>query len=96
MSAIAILICLFLIVLAALLADHYGRLTKMGWAPEVEEWKRGRSQLDPLGSALGELGRADGPYKLIAALLIGIEKGLAMVFNPIGAALGLAAGPKGT
>jgi hypothetical protein len=94
MSAMAILFCLFLIVLAALMAEHYGRLTKMGWAPEVEDWKRGRSMLDPLGSMLGELGRADGPYKLIAELLAGIERGLALVFNPIGAALGLFAGPK--
>lgn len=94
MSATSVFVCLFLIALAALMADHYSRLTKMGWAPEIEEWKRGRSLLDPAGSMLGELGRADGPYKVIAAGLSAIEKVLAMVFNPIGAVLGLAAGPK--
>ena len=89
MSAIAVFACIFLIALAALGADHYSRLTKMGWAPEVEDWKRGRSMLDPVGSMLGELGRADGPYKLIASGLSGIEMVLNMVFTPIGAGLGI-------
>ena len=37
MSAMTILFFLIMIVLAAIPGDHYGRLQKMGWAPDVIE-----------------------------------------------------------
>ena len=90
----AVLFVLFLIVLAAWLVDHYGRLQKMGWAPQAEEYKQGRSLADPIGSALGEIGRAEAPYKVAAMVFgpIGTVSGL--VYAPIGA--GLNALAKGT
>ena len=78
---------LVLVALLALLNDHYSRLQKLGWAPPVEDYKRGRSALDPIGSALGEVGRADGAYRLVAATLGAIGKATEMVYAPIGAAL---------
>ena len=83
-----VLFFLILIVLAAILGDHYSRLKKMGWAPEVEPYRQGRSILDPIGGALGELGRADGPFKLIAGLFDMIAKVTEMVYAPIAALLG--------
>jgi hypothetical protein len=87
MSAMAILFVLFLIVLAALMADHYSRLEKMGWAPPIEDYKQNRSLLDPVGGALGELGRADGPFRAIAAVLGPVAKATELIYAPIGAAL---------
>ncbi len=79
---------LVLVGLLALLADHYSRLQKLGWAPPVEDYKRGRSLVDPIGSALGEVGRADGAYRAIAAALGAVGKGSELLYAPIGAALG--------
>ncbi|MDZ7632354.1 MAG: hypothetical protein U5K74_13655 [Gemmatimonadaceae bacterium] len=87
MSAMTVLFYLILIVLAALIGDHYSRLQKMGWAPQVEEYKRGRSLMDPIGSAFGELGRADAPFRLIAAAFDAIATVTGMVYAPIGAGL---------
>lgn len=47
MSAMTILAFLIMIVLAAIPGDHYGRLQKMGWAPDVVEYKQGRLLMDP-------------------------------------------------
>ena len=109
MTTFGILFVLILIVLAALMADHYSRLRKVGWMPEG---RPSRSIIDPVGSALGELGRADGVYRLTASLFgaiggfsellyapIGaafgvIGKGLELVFAPIGAVLGMISGAK--
>ena len=41
MSAMTILFYLIMIVLAAIIGDHYIRLKKMGWAPQTENYKRG-------------------------------------------------------
>ena len=87
MSAMTILFFLIMIVLAAILGDHYSRLQKMGWAPEVEEYKKGRSLMDPVGGALGEIGRADGPYKVVAACLSAIGTVTGLVYAPIGTGL---------
>ena len=87
MSAMAVLFILFLIVLAAFLGDHFSRLQRMGWAPETDEYKQGRSLADPIGSALGEIGRADAPYKIAAAVLGPIGTVTGMVYAPIGAGL---------
>jgi hypothetical protein len=87
MSAMTVFFFLILIVLGAILGDHYSRLQKMGWAPQPEEYKRGRSLADPIGSALGELGRADMPFKLVASLFDVIGTVTGMVYAPIGAAL---------
>ena len=87
MSAMTILFFLIMIVLAAILGDHYSRLQKMGWAPEVEEYEKGRSLMDPIGGALGELGRADGPYNVVAAGLGAIGKVTGLVYAPIGMGL---------
>ncbi len=110
MTSFGILFVLILVVLVAFLLDHYSRLKKMGWAPEL--MREGRSALDPVGSALGELGRADMPYNAVAAVfgaigkasemlyapigagLSGLGKALEMVFAPIGAVLGMVAGAK--
>ncbi len=91
MSNFGILFVLILIVLAALMADHYTRLKKVGWMPDGRPQ---RSAMDPIGSALGELGRADGPYRLIAGALDVIGKGLELVFAPIGAVLSMISGAK--
>ena len=87
MSAMTILFFLIMIVLAAMLGDYYSRLKKMGWAPEVEDYKQNRSLLDPIGGVLGELGRADGPYKLVASALGAIGTVTGMAYAPIGAGL---------
>ncbi|MES3033416.1 MAG: hypothetical protein V4813_05400 [Gemmatimonadota bacterium] len=109
MTTFGVLFVLILIVMAALIADHYSRLKKVGWMPEG---RPDRSAMDPIGSALGELGRADGVYRLAAAIFgpIGkfsellyapiaagfgaFGKALEMVFAPIGAVLGMVAGAK--
>ncbi len=88
MSAFTVLFLLIMIVLVAIIGDHYARLQKFGWAPQVEDNKKGRSLLDPAGSLLGELGRADMPYKLAAGLFDLIGKFSEFVFAPVGAALG--------
>ena len=87
MSATAVFFVLFLVILAAWIADHYSRLQNMGWAPPIEDYKKGRSLMDPVGSALGEIGRADGVFKLIAAVLGPVAKGTEMIYAPIGAVL---------
>lgn len=51
---------LILIVLAAIVLDHYSRLTEMGWAPDVKQITRGHSPLDPAGAALGRLRARQG------------------------------------
>lgn len=84
MGSFTVFFVLILIVLAALIGDHYSRLQKMGWAPQPDEHKRGRSLMDPVGSAFGEIGRADAPYKLAA-----------MIFGPIGKVAELALAPIG-
>jgi hypothetical protein len=84
MAAFTVFCILILIVLAAILGDHYSRLKKIGWAPQTDEYKQGRSLVDPIGSALGEIGRADAPYKLAA-----------MIFGPIGKVTELAYAPVG-
>ncbi len=86
MSAFSVFFILILIVLAAFIGDHYSRLQKMGWAPAPEDYKKGRSLMDPVGSALGELGRAEAPYRVVAMLFDVIGKGFELVFKPIGAA----------
>ena len=88
MSNMTVLFFLIMIVLAAIIGDHYSRLQKMGWMPKADEDKRGRSLIDPVGSALGELGRADAPFKLIASVFDAIGKVSEFVYAPIGAALG--------
>ncbi len=94
MTAFGVFYVFVLIGLGAIIVDHYSRLTKMGWMPESPEGLRGRSALDPVGGALGELGRADGLHKVIAAGLGPIAKATEMAFAPIGAGLGMVA--KGT
>jgi len=84
MTSFGILFVLILIALLAVMADHYSRLKNIGWMPEVF---RNRSALDPVGSALGELGRADMPYKAVAALVGAIGKVSELLYAPIGAAL---------
>ena len=88
MSSFTVLFLMIMIVLAAIIGDHYARLQKFGWAPPVDDHKQGRSLLDPAGSLLGELGRADMPYKLVAGLFDLIGKFSEFVYAPIGAALG--------
>lgn len=83
----AVLFILFLIVLAAMLGDHFSRLQKMGWAPQADKYKQGRSLADPIGSALGEIGRADAPYRLVAAIFGPIGTVTGMAYAPIGAGL---------
>ena len=75
-----------MVVLAAIIGDHHSRLQKMGLAEKVDDDERGRSLLDPVGSALGELGRADKPFKLIASLLDVIGKFGEFLYAPIGTA----------
>jgi hypothetical protein len=87
MSAMTVLFFLIMIVLAAILGDHYSRLQKMGWAPEVEEYKQGRSLMDPIGGALGEVGRADLPYKVVAAGIGAVGTATGLVYAPIGMGL---------
>ena len=87
MSAMTILFFLIMIVLAAMIGDYYSRLQKMGWAPEVEEYKKGRSLVDPIGGVLGELGRAEAPYKLVASALGAIGTVTGMAYAPIGMGL---------
>jgi hypothetical protein len=87
MTAFGLFFVLVLIALGAIINDHYSRLTKMNWMPQPEMWRRAGSPLDPIGDALGELGRADMPYNAIAAVLGGIGKVSEMVFAPIGAVL---------
>jgi hypothetical protein len=87
LSATAVFFVLFLVILGAWLADHYSRLQNMGWAPPVEDYKKGRSLLDPVGSALGEIGRADGVFNLIAAVLGPVAKATEMIYAAIGAVL---------
>ena len=86
MGSFTVFFVLILIVLAALLGDHYSRLQKMGWAPLPEDYKKGRSLMDPVGSALGEVGRADAPYKLAAMIFGPIGKVTELVYAPIGMA----------
>lgn len=87
MTAVGIFFVLILIALGAIINDHYTRLTKMNWVPQLDMWRRAGSPLDPVGDALGELGRADMPYNAIAAVLGGLGKGLELAFVPIGAVL---------
>jgi len=87
MSAFGLLFVVILVVLLAMLGDYYSRLKKMGWAPEAPEYMRGRSLLDPVGAALGEVGRADLPYRAVAAVFDVIGKFSEMLFSPIGAVL---------
>jgi hypothetical protein len=89
MSSMTVLFFLILIVLLAILGDHYARLQKMGWAPEVEDYKAGRSLLDPAGSLFGELGRADMPYRIAASVFDLIGKFSEFVWAPIGTVFGL-------
>ena len=84
MNTFGVLFVLILIALAALMADHYSRLKKYGWMPDHF---KNRSALDPVGSALGELGRADLPHKAFAAVFGAIGKASEMLYAPIGAAL---------
>jgi hypothetical protein len=87
--------CVFiLIALAAIMADHYSRLKGFGWMPEGPEWMRGRSALDPVGGALGELGRAELPFKMVSAPVDALGKVTELVWAPIGAGLSMVA--KGT
>ena len=102
MDSFTVLFVLILIVLAALIGDHYSRLQKMGWAPSPEDYKKGRSLMDPIGSARGEVGRADAPYKLAAMIFGPIGKvaelalaPIGMVFNAIGKAMELGLKPIG-
>jgi hypothetical protein len=91
MSAFTVLFVMTMIALAAILGDHYSRLSKMGWAPPVEDYRRGRSLIDPIGGLLGELGRADGVYKLIAApldLLTRSDLPYSLIAAPLGAITG--------
>lgn len=88
MSAITVLFVLIMIVLAALMADHYSRLAKMGWAPPVDDYRQGRSLMDPVGGALGEIGRADGLTKIIGAAFDALGTVTGLVYAPIGAGLG--------
>lgn len=85
MTTFGVLFVLILIVLAALMVDHYSRLKKVGWMPEG---RADRSALDPVGSALGELGRADGVYRLAAAILGPVGKISEMIYSPIAAGFG--------
>jgi hypothetical protein len=85
MTAIGILFAFVMIALVALMLDHHSRLKKFGWAPQ--DAHEGRSALDPVGSALGELGRADMPHKALAAVFGGSGKGSEMLDTPIGAGL---------
>ena len=85
MTTFGVLFVLILIVLAALMADHYSRLKKVGWMPKG---RADRSLMDPVGSALGELGRADGVYRLAAAILGPIGKMSEVIYGPIAAAFG--------
>ena len=87
MSAMAVLFVLIMIVLAAFLYDHYSRLVKMGWAPSTEEVLGGRSMVDPVGAALGELGRVEAPFGLVASAFGMIGKASEMLYAPIGAGL---------
>lgn len=77
---------LILIVLAAIVLDHYSRLTEMGWVPDVKQITRGHSPLDPAGAALGRLGRAKAPFRVFASLF-DIAKGSERLFKPIAAGL---------
>ena len=90
MGSFSVFFVLILIVLAALMGDHYSRLQKMGWAPAPPEHRRGRSVMDPVGSAFGELGRADAPYKLAAMIFGPIGKVTELVYAPIGVAFNAA------
>ena len=83
---------LILIVLAAIVPDHYSRLTRMGWVPHVKQIRRGHSPLDPVGAALGEPGRAEAPFRIFASLFDGAGKGSELLFKPIAAALRAVAG----
>jgi hypothetical protein len=85
MTSFGILFAFIMIALAAIMLDHYSRLKKYGWAPQ--DAHPGRSALDPVGSALGELGRADMPHKAFAAVFGGIGKASEMLYAPIGAGL---------
>lgn len=87
MTAFGLFFVLVLIALVAIINDHYTRLTRMNWMPQPEMWRRAASPLDPVGAALGELGRADMPYNAVAAVLGGVAKVSEMAFAPIGAAL---------
>jgi len=84
MTSFGILFVLILIALAAVMADHYSQLRKQGWMPDHF---KNRSALDPVGSALGELGRADLPYKAFTAVFGAIGKASELLYAPIGAAL---------
>ena len=84
MSNLTVLFFLIMIVLAAIIGDHYARLQKMGWMPQADDDKQGRSLLDPVGSLFGELGRADAPFKLIASLFDLLGKFSEFVYAPIG------------
>ncbi|HYW51365.1 MAG TPA: hypothetical protein VE861_12210 [Gemmatimonadaceae bacterium] len=86
-----VLFVLILVALGALVLDHYSRLTKMGWVPNVKEMVGGRSALDPVGAALGELGRAELPFRMVAAPLDAVGKGSELAFKPIAAGLSVVA-----
>ena len=87
MTAFGLFFVLVLIALVAIINDHYSRLTKMNWMPQPDMWRRAGSPLDPVGDALGELGRAEMPYNGVAAVLGVIGKVSEMAFAPIGAVL---------
>ena len=89
MSSMTVLFFMIMIALLAILGDHYARLQKMNWAPGGEDYKAGRSLLDPVGSLLGELGRADMPYSIAASVLGLIGKFSEFIWAPIGTVFGL-------
>jgi len=84
MTSFGVLLILILIALAAVMADQYSQLRKQGW---LSGHFHNRSVLDPVGSALGELGRADMPYKAFTAVFGAIGKASELLYAPIGAAL---------
>jgi hypothetical protein len=87
MSAFSVFCVFVAFVLLALGWDHYSRLQKIGWAPPVEDYKQGRSLADPIGGALGEIGRADGAHNVIGWCLDMIGTATGFAYAPIGAGL---------
>lgn len=87
MTFLQMLLILALIAMLAYLSDHFGRLQRMGVVATPPEHRRARSVLDPAGSALGELGRADAPHRVIASVLGTVAKFSEMAFAPIGMVL---------
>lgn len=82
----AVLFVLIMIVLVAFLVDHYSRLVSMGWAPAPDAMFKGRSIVDPIGAALGELGRVEAPFGWIASVFGIVGKASELLYKPIGAA----------